>query len=156
MWLFLPDEGVTPEQLMSGGDIFNFFAQDPAAYDSSYANKKNLIVNLSLPKFDIASETDLIGQLQTMGVTDVFQPGVADFSPIFTEEDGGCVDTIQHAARFAIDEEGVTAAAYTLILREGAGMPPQEEINFILDRPFAFVIESQDGLPLFAGIVNEP
>ena len=156
MWLFLPDEGVTPEQLMSGGDIFNFFAQDPAAYDSSYANKKNLIVNLSLPKFDIASETDLIGQLQTMGVTDVFQPGVADFSPIFTEEDGGCVDTIQHAARVAIDEEGVTAAAYTLILRAGAGMPPQEEIDFILDRPFAFVIESNDNLPLFAGIVNEP
>ena len=29
-------------------------------------------------------------------------------------------------------------------------------MDFVLDRPFAFVIESQDGLPLFAGIVNEP
>ena len=156
MWLFLPDEGVTPEQLMSGGDIFEFLDQDPELYGSSYENQKSLIVNLSLPKFDIASEADLIGQLQALGVADIFTPGTADFSPIFPEPDGGCVDQVKHAARVAIDEEGVTAAAYTLILRAGAGMPPEEEMDLVFDRPFAFVIESSSGLPLFAGIVNEP
>ncbi len=156
MWLFLPDEGVEPEQLMAGGDIFDFLAQDPAKYNGGYENLKRLIVNLSIPKFDIASETDLIGQLQTLGVTDIFQPGVADFSPIFPEEDGGCVDQVKHAARVAIDEEGVTAAAFTMIFRAGAGMPPEDEMDLVFDRPFAFVIESSDRLPLFAGIVNEP
>jgi hypothetical protein len=29
-------------------------------------------------------------------------------------------------------------------------------MDFTLDRPFLFCVESRDGLPLFAGIVNEP
>ena len=61
-----------------------------------------------------------------------------------------------HAARVAIDEEGVTAAAYTVMMEAGAAMPPDEEIDFTLDRPFVFAITSQDGLPLFIGIVNTP
>ena len=56
----------------------------------------------------------------------------------------------------AIDEEGVTAAAYTVMATAEAGEPPEEEVDFILDRPFIFVITNPDGLPLFAGIVNEP
>lgn len=56
----------------------------------------------------------------------------------------------------SIDEKGVTAAAFTLILRCGASMPPDERIEFVLDRPFVFVVESQDGLPLFAGTVYNP
>ena len=31
-----------------------------------------------------------------------------------------------------------------------------EEIDFTVDRPFLFVISSQDNLPLFAGVVTEP
>jgi serine protease inhibitor len=156
MWLFLPDEGVTPEQLMGAGDIFDFLAQNPHLPNSSYENQKSIMVNLSLPKFDISSEADLIGQLKAMGVTNIFTPGAADFSPIFPEPDGGFVNQVQHAARVAVDEEGVTAAAFTVIGYCGAGMPPTDEMDLVFDRPFAFVIESNDNLPLFAGIVNEP
>ena len=56
----------------------------------------------------------------------------------------------------AVDEEGVTAAAYTMMANSGAGMPPEEEVDFVLDRPFLFVITGVDGLPLFTGIVNTP
>ena len=77
---------------------------------------------------------------------------------LITEEliDGGFVNQVQHAARVAVDEEGVTAAAFTVIGYCGAGMPPTDEMDLVFDRPFAFVIESNDNLPLFAGIVNEP
>ena len=114
------------------------------------------MVHLSVPKFDISSDMELTQQLKNLGITDIFLPGTADFSPIIPENDGGCVDQVKHAARVAIDEEGVTAAAFTVILRDGAGMPPSDEMDFVLDRPFLFVIESQDGLPLFAGVVNQP
>ena len=151
MWLFLPDQGTTPEELLSSGEIFEFLYTA-----ENQKQQKNLMVNLQLPKFDISGQQDLVRQMQALGVTDIFQSGVADFSPIIEEKDGGFVSEIQHAARVGIDEKGVTAAAYTLILRAGAGMPPSEEMDFILDRPFVFVIESQDGLPLFAGTVYEP
>ena len=63
----------------------------------------------------------------------------------------------QHAARVAVDEEGVVAAAYTLLAEAGCGMPEKlEEVDFILDRPFLFAITGEDSLPLFAGVVAEP
>lgn len=33
---------------------------------------------------------------------------------------------------------------------------PEEEVEFVLDRPFLFVITSNDGLPLFVGTVYRP
>lgn len=93
-------------------------------------------------------------KLQNLGVTEVFGDG-ADFSPILPENDA-YLDSAQHAARVAIDEEGITAAAYTVMIACGATMPPEDEVDFVLDRPFLFVITSRDGLPLFTGVVNQP
>lgn len=148
MWLILPDKGVSPEEITD--EVMAFLA-DPKKED-----QKRIKVNLSLPKFDVVSQRDMVGTLQKLGVTDVFQSGIADFSPILPKDDGGYVSSINHAARVMIDEEGVTAAAFTVILRTGAAMPPEDQVDFVLDRPFLFFVESHDDLPLFAGIVNEP
>ncbi len=147
MWLILPDEGVSPEEIT---DEVAVFLSDPDTRES-----KSIIVNLSVPKFDISSNLELSDTIRALGVTDVFQTGIADFSPIFPD-DNGFIDQIKHAVRVAVNEKGVTAAAYTVIGRCGAGMPLGEEIDFVLDRPFLFYVESQDGLPMFTGIVNEP
>ena len=152
MWLILPDEGVTPEELLSTGEAMDFLQQNA----NEYENQKSLMIHLSVPKFDISSDLEISRQLEALGITDIFVPGTANFTPIIPENDGGYVSQVKHAARVAIDEEGVTAAAFTMIARCGAGMPPKDEMDFTLDRPFLFVIESQDGLPLFAGIVNQP
>jgi len=37
----------------------------------------------------------------------------------------------------------------------GSAAPPEEIIDFVLDRPFLFVIEKEN-VPLFAGCVNSP
>ena len=77
-----------------------------------------------------------------------------DFSAL---SDGDTVlSSIQHAARMTIDEEGATAAAFTVAMEKGAAMPPEEETDFILNRPFVVAITTRDGLPLFLGIVNPP
>ena len=75
---------------------------------------------------------------------------------VIENADGVFLSKAEHAARVAIDEEGVTAAAYTVMMEAGAAEPPDEEIDFTLDRPFVFAITSQDGLPLFIGVVNTP
>lgn len=46
--------------------------------------------------------------------------------------------------------------ALLLAMAAGAGMPPEEEVEFVLDRPSLFVITSNDGLPLFVGAVYRP
>ena len=78
MWLILPDEGTTPEELLASGDAMEFLQQD--LY--TYKNQKSLLINLSVPKFDISSDMELKDQLKVLGITDVFSPGKADFSAI--------------------------------------------------------------------------
>lgn len=150
MWLILPDEGLTPADILESGKALDMILSDPDGYE----NRKSLRVNLSIPKFDIAADVKLNDALRVLGITEVFGDG-ADFSPILPETDA-FLSSAQHAARVAIDEEGITAAAYTVMMAAGASMPPEDEVDFILDRPFLFVITSRDGLPLFAGTVNEP
>ena len=152
MWLILPDEGKAPADLLADGQSVKELLSDTA-------QGKNLFVNLSLPKFDISAKQYMKSALSKLGVTDVFSDTKANFSGLVSSiEARPFVSDVEHAARVTIDEEGVTAAAYTLILVAGAAAPDpnQKEIDFVLDRPFLFVVESKDGLPLFTGIVNNP
>ena len=55
-----------------------------------------------------------------------------------------------------IDEEGVTAASYIEIPGATSAEPPDEIIDFVVNRPFLFIIENSYGIPLFAGVVNDP
>ena len=150
MWFLLPDEGVTPEELLADEATLDFLLSGGESAESKY-----LIVNLSVPKFDIASDLDLTDSLKKMGIADVFDPAVSDFSPM-TDDTEAYLSQAKHAARVAIDEEGVTAAAYTVMMMCGEGAPPEEEVDFVLDRPFVFAITGVDGLPLFVGVVHQP
>ena len=150
MWFILPDEGVSMDALLQNEDVMRLMSAGEAD-GGEYAR-----VYFSVPKFDIASQLDLIEGLMELGVTDVFDPDVSDFTPMTTETDGVFVSEATHAARVKIDEEGVEAAAFTVLDAPTSMAPSDEEIYFTLDRPFLFAISSQDGLPLFAGVVNRP
>ena len=114
---------------------------------------KFLNINFSVPKFDVESDIDLCGGLEKLGVTDVFNSEKSDFSSML-KTSGAYIDKIDHAARVMIDEDGCKAAAFTVLSTCGAMMPPDEEVDFVLDRPFIFVINGTNNLPLFIGVVN--
>ena len=153
MWFFLPDADKSVDDVLAEGQYLDTVA---APYQED-RNAKYMKVNLSVPKFDVSYSADLTDSLKTMGVTEVFDASAADFSPAFSEDPAipVWVSGVEQAARVAIDEEGVVAASYVVIIGAGAAPPPEEIIDFILDRPFVFVI-AKDNLPLFTGIVNNP
>jgi len=154
MWFLLPDEGTAPEELLSDGEAMDFLFAT-AKYD--WDNQKSLFVNKSIPKFDVSSQFDLGEGLRALGVTDVFDPEKSDFTPMTTDvADPIVLAQANHAARVMIDEEGCTAAAFTVMPAAGAEPPPDDEVDFVLDRPFLFCITGDSGLPLFVGIVNCP
>lgn len=156
MWFLLPDEGVSPEELLSGGEAVDFlFTADKYAWE----NQKFLFVNKSIPRFDVSSHFDLDNGLKKLGVTDVFDPARADFTPMtanINTEEPVTLSRSSHAARVMIDEEGCTAVAFTVMAAAGAAPPPEDEVDFVLDRPFVFCITGESGLPLFVGVVNSP
>ena len=150
MWLLLPDEGKTVADILREGEYWDVIT---APYDG-WENTKYMKVNLSVPKFDISAQAELKEGLEAMGITDIFHFETADFSEAL--EGPACITGAKQSVRVAIDEKGVTAAAYIEIPGAGAAPPPEEIIDFILDRPFLFLITEGSGVPLFAGTVNQP
>ena len=154
MWILLPDEDKTTDDVLSSDEMRRMLFE-------GYGNSKYMLVNLSVPKFDIRASGDLKEDLQAMGVTDVFDAQTADFSSSLyhhreLKEFSLFISAVNQATRVAIDEKGVTAASYIEIPGAGAAEPPEEIIDFIVDRPFVFVITNRYDIPLFAGVMNEP
>ena len=144
MTFYLPDEGVTVEELLQRENLLG----ELLAVDEWVVR-----VNWSVPKFDLHDSLKLNDALQALGVTDAFDKNKADFAPL--TEQPAYVESVNQAARVKIDEEGVEAAAYTEVDTNAAAAPPQEmpEEEMNLNRPFLFVIW-KDGAPLFVGAVQ--
>ena len=153
MWLILPDADKTVDDVLSSGE---FLTRVLSGSDSEEETQKYVKVNLSVPKFDISVRSDLMADMQAMGVTDIFDPDTADFSSSVDGDDPVWLTAMNQATRVAIDEKGVTAASYIELPGAGAAPPPEEIIDFVLDRPFLFVITNGYNLPLFAGTVARP
>lgn len=153
MWFILPDEGISPEELLTDSETMEFLFSENK---SKWENHKWLYVNKSIPKFDVCSKFDLKEGLKDLGVTDVFDSARSDFSPMTGNSKEIAITQVDHAARVVIDEEGCTAAAFTNMALSGAAGPENMEVDFVLDRPFIFCITGISGLPLFVGIVNYP
>ena len=150
MWFILPDEDKTISDVLSQGEYLRMIT---APYNG-WENTKYMKVNLSVPKFNIQTSADLRPGLENMGITDLFQLGKADFSAAFDVP--AFITAANQAVQVEVDEQGVKAAAYIELPGAGAAAPPEEIIDFILDRPFLFVIADSSGIPLFAGTVNQP
>lgn len=148
MWLILPDEGRTVSEVFSQESLIE------SILDGKKDSAEQVMLNLKLPKFDVSSDIDISNSFKAMGIENAFDLDAADFSAL-TNQSPVYVSNVNHAARVVIDEEGCKAAAFTVI--EAPGAAPWEEkktIDFILDRPFIFIIESDVGQPLFIGVVN--
>ena len=145
MVFVLPDEGVSPESLLQRQDFLS---------DLEFSSKLIGEVRWSVPKFDVDSDLGLLSALSALGVTELPDPEKANLSAL-TDLDAFLSDAKQ-LARVKVDEEGVEAAAVTILEMNTCALPlPPEEVCVMdLDRPFLFVIRTQD-IPLFIGIVNQ-
>lgn len=148
MLFILPDEGILPEQLLTDSDTLTEILT--AGHDQ-YSR-----IEWSVPVFDVSSDLELSEQLQALGIQRAFDANASDFSPT-TEATSVELSLVQHAARVTIDENGCTAAAFTvMMMNAGAAMPPNEVLEMDLNRPFAFIIFNDADLPLFMGAVYSP
>ncbi len=152
MWLILPDEGVTPDELITNGTAIDLISKKYREIE----NKKYLMVHKYIPKFDASMSFDMIKGMKKMGVTDVFDSAASDYSPLSEALQGISVSQANHSVRVVIDEEGCTAAAFTVISSDGAAMPPDDEVEFRLNRPFIFAVTGISNDPLFVGVINNP
>ncbi len=117
--------------------------------------KKDVYVNLAMPKLDIETSSSLADALKSLGIETAFT-NAADFSGI-TEEVPLYIGSIVQNARLIMDEEGTQAAAATMMDMAAGAARIDRIVDFTMNRPFAFVIaDSESGSVCFAGIVTNP
>ena len=78
----------------------------------------------------------------------------ADFTPLAAKTEGFALSSATHAAMVEIDENGVTGAAFTMLAVAESAMEMDEMLDFVLDRPFLFMVTGADGSVLFSGIIQ--
>jgi serpin B len=106
-----------------------------------------------VPKFEFSSRFDLKATLISLGMTEPFEPGVADFTAMDGIDDGvPWIERVLHKAYIMIDENGTQASAGT-VMQLTLGVYDR----FMALRPFLFVIRDiPTGTILFMGRVLDP
>ena len=94
-----------------------------------------------------------------MGMTNAFDPGLADFSGLGTSTDGNIyINRVLHKTYIAVDEQGTKAGAATAVelMTEAAMIDSAERKTVYLNRPFIYMlIDSEAKLPVFMGTVMD-
>ena len=141
----LPNEGLTVADLAN--------RLDGAQLQALLDNVQQTTVHAALPKFSVEYDCNMNDILQQMGLTDAFNPALADFSgiadyPLF-------INQVLHKTRLVVDEKGTKAGAATAVGPD-AGYMTKETQEVYLDRPFIYLlIDCQTQQPLFIGTVME-
>ena len=122
-------------------------------------------VRLTLPKFSFDTTVELKKDedlTQAVGLNFLFSDELTrerDFSPMGTPESPLTrVGLIKQSTKIELDENGVKAAAVTLIGGvERTSLPRQPDANVVVDRPFVFaIVDRKTSTLLFVGNVVNP
>ncbi|XP_015278263.1 PREDICTED: serpin B4-like [Gekko japonicus] len=131
MVIMLPEDGACLEQLESS------LTYKKIEEWTSSANMRPCKVNVYLPRFKLEEKYKLNAALQSMGMTDAFMKGKANFTGI-SENMGMAVSNVTHKCFIEVNEEGTEAAAATGV--EIVPKSAQFPLEFKADRPFLFFI----------------
>lgn len=123
------------------------------------AAKADTFVTVNMPKFSTGYSVYLTDALKAMGMTDAFDPFLADLSGAGRGVDGPLyISYVFQRVKVDVDEEGTEAAAVTEIAtEESCALPAEEPIVLTFDKPFVYaIVDTETGVPLFAGVMENP
>lgn len=162
--LVLPYAGGNAEMVILLPDAGNFEAFEAGLTADLYRDVLNSLtstqVQVTLPRFSYEQPLDLREPLVAMGLTDAFDPDLADFGRMYDRDAVGqnlFIGAALHKAFVAVDERGTEAAAATALVMELTSAAVGEPVQFRVDRPFIYTIQDPTtNTLLFAGRVLNP
>lgn len=151
MYVFLPEKSSSVKEILQNNmDEILQISSGGKENDMEYK------VTLQMPKFKINSRKDLVPTMQAMGIKDIFDQTSADLSNFLEDKDTSYIEQVEQAMQVSVDEEGCSVSSYTEAVGFDKGESPDKNKEMRCDRPFLFVISDKSGIPVFAGVVNQP
>ncbi len=118
-----------------------------------FQSQRYCSVKFKLPEYKISAGYELSDFCKSQGISEVFTDE-ADFSPLSPLSLK--LDSIEHKAYVEVNRQGTRAAAVSMSDIILTGLPPNEQKQVYINRPFIFaIIHQKSRLPLFTGIVNQ-
>jgi serpin B len=155
MVLIVPDAGRFGE-IERGLDIEFVRSVMPKVVDNENGSSSPVILNIGLPRWETASDMDLVKPLKQLGSTDVFDQQLADLGGIADARDLFIYGGLQ-LANITVDEKGTEAAAATAFCACTTSAGPDTVVKLTVDRPFVYVIvDNRTQEILFMGRVLNP
>lgn len=151
----LPNDGYTLDDVFTAENI----AKVNAIKDYKAIDNENMVIYKTrclFPEYTASYNEDVKGILKNkFGISDVFDPNVANYSSI--SDDELYCRRIQHVTKLEVNKKGIEGAAVTLADNDGSAAPIYKDVyrDFILDRAFGFVLTTGDDIALFSGVVNK-
>ena len=150
----LPDEGTDVYELAASLDGEKWLS----LWNSQYEEREpSVSVRAGIPEFSFDDSIKLNDVLIGMGMSNMFDAGLADFSRLGSAGNGNLYcGSVQQKAFIKVDRNGTKAAAITWgDMKTGSAEPPQI-VDIFLDRPFIYaIVDNATGIPLFVGITAE-
>lgn len=124
------------------------------------ASKTKNGLYISIPRFSFDYNLSLKDDLKKLGITDAFNPILADFSNM-SSRSSLWVGAALHKANIDFTEKGIKAAAVTVIYMTDNGIMALDDenkpIEIKIDKPFMYLIRDKKTNEIwFVGTVYEP
>lgn len=146
MYVLLPNEGHTVSEVAKSLTNSSWNQNRPVV--SQYGPD----VDVKLPKFKIESDISLNGILSSMGAATMFNPSLADFTPMTVGGTPLWVSMVRQKAAIEVAEEGTEASAVTIVGLDTAdigGTDTTEIPKFYATRPFIYIIQEASSKAVF-------
>lgn len=146
----LPKEGISLNDYITSLREEEFF--------KLLKNKKDVLVEASIPKFEVEYSKDLKDTLKVLGLNQCFG-GEADLSKMFNDgSKSAYISDVFQKTHIEVNEKGTKAGAVTVIEIQEKSAPMGDEVKtIVLDKPFLYaIIENDTNLPIFIGRLDNP
>ena len=154
-YILLPDEGVTPDDVVSRLDPNDWKDRSGVMKAHWERPEYDCCVDLKMPRFQVDWRGDLKNALRVLGVNCVFEHDCADFSRL--TDDTVWISHLWHGATLEVDEKGVRASGVTVVEALKGAHLLGEVRSFVVNRPFVVVLRHhRASLPLLMGIIRDP
>ena len=139
--LILPQERIGLDDILSDGALLQNIV-------SGTLRASKTSVEFSVPKVSFEETIDISSLFRQMGVVSVFDETKADFSALSSDQNVFAGQIAENAS-MDLNENGETPAG-----AQAYGASSGAMYSLTLDRPFCFVVVSENEIPLMIGAVE--